>query len=193
MCVVIASGNPVKRRATLEAVKVALGQDEVDSVTVDVASGVAHQPVGDEETLRGARNRAEAARQERPDASLWVGVEGGVIERDGALDCMAWIVVLGRREPDGPVIRGESRTATFTLPAEIADRVRAGVELGAATDEVLGGIDTKSTTGTVGPLTGGVIDRVAFYAHALVLAMVPFRNVELTFPSAEPVLDGRPE
>ncbi|MGW0232343.1 DUF84 family protein [Actinopolymorpha singaporensis] len=193
MCVVIASGNPVKRRATLEAVKVALGEDEVDSVTVDVASGVAHQPVGDEETLRGARNRAEAARQERPNANLWVGVEGGVVERDGALDCMAWIVVLGRREPDGPVVRGESRTATFTLPAEIADRIRAGVELGTATDEVMGGTDTKSTTGTVGPLTGGVIDRVAFYAHALVLAMVPFRNVDLTFPSAEPVLDGRPE
>lgn len=193
MCVVIASGNPVKRRATLEAVKVALGQDEVDSVTVDVASGVPQQPVGDEETLRGARNRAEAARQERPNANLWVGVEGGVIERDGALDCMAWIVVLGRREPDGPVVRGESRTATFTLPAEIADRIRAGIELGTATDEVLGGTDTKSTTGTVGPLTGGVIDRVAFYAHALVLAMVPFRNVDLTFPSAEPLLDGRPE
>lgn len=193
MCVVIASGNPVKRRATLEAVKVALGEDEVDSVTVDVDSGVARQPVGDEETLRGARNRAEAARQDRPNANLWVGVEGGVIERDGALDCMAWIVVLGRREPDGPVVRGESRTATFTLPAEIADRVRAGVELGAATDEVLGGVDTKSTTGTVGPLTGGVIDRVAFYAHALVLAMVPFRNVDLTFPSAEPVLGGRAE
>jgi inosine/xanthosine triphosphatase len=191
MCVVIASGNPVKRRATLEAVKVALGQDEVDSVTVDVGSGVPHQPVGDDETLRGARNRAEAARQDRPNADLWVGVEGGVIERDGALDCMAWIVVLGRREPDGPVIRGESRTATFTLPGEIADRVRAGVELGAATDEVLGGTDTKSTTGTVGPLTGGVIDRVAFYAHALVLAMVPFRNADLTFPSAEPVLGGR--
>ncbi|MFD2080125.1 inosine/xanthosine triphosphatase [Actinopolymorpha cephalotaxi] len=193
MCVVIASGNPVKRRATLEAVKVALGQDEVDAVTVDVASGVPQQPVGDEETLRGARNRAEAARQDRPDANLWVGVEGGVIERDGALDCMAWIVVLGRRGPDGPVIRGESRTATFALPAEIADRVRAGVELGTATDDVLGGTDTKSTTGTVGPLTGGVIDRVAFYAHALVLAMVPFRNVDLTFPSAEPVLGGRPE
>ena len=69
MCVVIASGNPVKRRATLEAVKVALGEDEVDSVTVDVASGVPQQPVGDEETLRGARNRAEAARQDRPNAN----------------------------------------------------------------------------------------------------------------------------
>ena len=94
-----------------------------------------------------------------------------------------------RREPGGPVIRGESRTATFTLPEEISDLVRGGAELGTATDQVMGDTDTKSTTGTVGPLTGGVIDRVAFYAHALVLAMVPFRNVDLTFRAAEePVL-----
>ncbi len=174
----------MKRRATLEAVRVALGHDEAEVIAVEVESGVPAQPFGDEQTLVGARNRAHAVRAILPDADLWVGLEGGVVERDGALECLAWSVVLGTG-PDGALLRGESRTATFVLPTEIADLVRAGVELGEATDRVFGGTDTKRSTGTVGPLTGGVIDRVAYYAHATVLALVPFRNAGLTFPLAE--------
>ena len=182
--IAVASGNPVKRRATLEAVRVALGHDDVEAVVVEVDSGVPEQPLGDVETLTGARNRAAAARAILPDADLWVGLEGGVVERDGTLECLAWVVVLGFG-PTGELIKGESRTATFTLPAEIADLIRAGAELGDATDQVFGSKDTKRNTGTVGPLTGGVIDRVSYYAHAMVLALVPFRNAELTFPAAQ--------
>ncbi|REF34943.1 inosine/xanthosine triphosphatase [Thermasporomyces composti] len=185
--VVIASTNPVKRRATLEAVRVTLGHDDVDAITVDVNPGVPAQPVGDEETLRGARNRAEAARLAHPNADLWVGIEGGVLERNGGLECFAWIVVLGHGEQPGHLRKGESRTATFVLPTPIADLVRAGVELGEATDRVLGCSGSKQRTGTVGPLTGGVIDRVAYYAHAAVLALVPFRNAHLPFPEAPSV------
>jgi inosine/xanthosine triphosphatase len=182
MRIAIASMNPVKRRATLEAVRVALGVDDVECQALEVDPGVPAQPVGDEETLVGARNRAEAARVLAPGADLYVGIEGGVIERDGTLECLAWAVVIGVG-PAGEPVRGESRTATFALPTEIADLVRSGVELGTATDQVFGGTDTKRSTGTVGPLTGGVIDRVSYYAHATVLALVPFRNSGLTFRS----------
>jgi inosine/xanthosine triphosphatase len=34
----------------------------------------------------------------------------------------------------------------------------------------------KSTTGAVGVLTEGVIDRVQLYEHAVVLALVPFKH-----------------
>ena len=178
--IAIASGNPVKRRATIEAACVAFGRDDITTFTVEVDSGVPDQPVGDDQTLLGARNRAAAARAIMPDADLWVGLEGGVVEREGSLECLAWSVVLGT-DGRGELVRGESRTATFALPTEIANLVRSGVELGEATDRVFGATDTKRSTGTVGPLTGGVIDRVAFYAHATVLALVPFRNTDLTF------------
>jgi inosine/xanthosine triphosphatase len=165
---------------------VALGRDDIATSTVAVDSGVPEQPVGDDQTLLGARNRALGARTIMPDADLWVGLEGGVAEREGVLECFAWSVVLGTDDAGG-LVRGESRTATFVLPVEIASLVRAGVELGDATDRVFGATDTKRSTGTVGPLTGGVIDRVAFYAHATVLALVPFRNTSLTFARvAEP-------
>jgi inosine/xanthosine triphosphatase len=179
MRVVVASTNPVKKRAALDAIRISLGHDDATMVTVDVDSGVPAQPYGDDETLKGARNRVDAARREVPDADLWVGLEGGVVERDGCLEAMAWIVVDGLA--GGKPCRGESRTATFTLPEEITALVRSGVELGEASDRVLGGTNTKQTTGTVGPLTGGVIDRGAYYSHAMVLALIPFRNAELTF------------
>jgi inosine/xanthosine triphosphatase len=181
--IAVGSGNPVKRRAALEAVRVALAADDVAIVPVEVDPGVPAQPVGDEETLRGARNRADGARALVPDADLWFGLEGGVAEREGVLECFAWAVVLGT-SGSGELVRGESRTATVVLPVEIAELVRAGTELGEATDRVFGGKETKRSTGTVGPLTGGVIDRVAYYAHASVLALVPFRNAGLTFPQA---------
>lgn len=185
LSLVVGSENPVKRRASVEAVRAALHPDELDVVAVDVSSGVPDQPFGDAETLRGARNRAEAARLAKPHpgvgTTLWVGIEGGIVERDGQLEGAAWAVVLGCN--DTTVHRGESRSATFTLPAELAELVRGGVELGDATDRVFSATDTKRGTGTVGPLTGGVIDRVAYYAHAVVLALVPFRNPGLTFES----------
>lgn len=181
--VVIASQNPVKRRATVEAVQAALQPSDIAATTIEVTSGVPPQPWGDPQTRQGARNRAEAARAACPDATLWVGLEGGIIERDDVLEAMAWAVVLGRVADDA-VRRGESRTATFTLPCEIADLVRSGSELGAATDQVFGGTGTKQGSGTVGPLTGGVIDRVSYYAHAVVLALVPLRDTGVSF--AEP-------
>lgn len=189
LVVAVGSQNPVKRRAAVEAIQATLRPDEVAVTVVDVASGVAAQPIGDDETLRGARNRAEAAWRAAPTAHLSVGIEGGITERDGALEAFAWVVVLGSVPGTDSARRGESRTATFALPAEIADLVRGGMELGDATDQVFAKADTKHGSGTVGPLTGGLIDRGAYYAHAVALALVPFRNPGLTFTAsaAEPV------
>jgi non-canonical (house-cleaning) NTP pyrophosphatase len=80
-------------------------------------------------------------------------------------------VVLGR---DGR--EGRSRTATFELPAEVARLVREGVELGHADDRVFGRENSKQTNGAVGLLTRDLIDRTAYYEHAVVLALVPFVN-----------------
>ena len=57
--VAVGSRNPVK----LAAVRAGLGDllGPVDVVGADAASGVPAQPMGDEETIRGAVNRARAA------------------------------------------------------------------------------------------------------------------------------------
>jgi non-canonical (house-cleaning) NTP pyrophosphatase len=79
---------------------------------------------------------------------------------------------------------GKSRTGAFYLPEEIARLVRDGMELGHADDVVFGRSNSKQQDGSIGLLTGGVIDRTLYYEHAVVLALIPFLNPQLTFRSS---------
>jgi non-canonical (house-cleaning) NTP pyrophosphatase len=102
-----------------------------------------------------------------------VGIEGGVEEQNGDLAAFAWIVILSQDQI------GKSRTGTFFLPPPVADLVRAGVELGEANDIVFHQANSKQANGAVGLLTGDVIDRQQLYEHAIVLALVTFKNPDL--------------
>ena len=173
--IVVASTNPVKIQAALDGFRALFPDETFTAQGVSVPSGVSDQPMSDEETLMGAMNRARAAREKIPDADYWAGIEGGCEEKHGELWAYAWVVVLG----DDRV--GKSRTGAFTLPHEIATLVRQGVELGEADDRVFGRSNSKQTNGAVGILTADVIDRTGYYIHAVVLALVPFKNPSLTF------------
>lgn len=175
--IAVASDNPVKVQAALLGFQRMFPAAPFSVVGVATESGVSAQPMSDDETLTGARQRALNVRQRVPDADYWVGIEGGIAAHGDALEAFAWVVVLGRERS------GRSRTATFTLPEEVAALVRQGVELGLADDEVFGRSDSKRQDGSVGLLTGGVIDRTAYYAHAVALALIPFRQPDLHFPA----------
>ncbi|BET66469.1 inosine/xanthosine triphosphatase [Opitutales bacterium ASA1] len=172
----MASANPVKIAATRLGFERMFGPEATaryEFSGVSVPSGVSHQPMDDVETLHGAESRARNARAAEPEADYWVGLEGGVEDREGVLHGFAWIVVLaGMRE-------GRSRTASFEIPPAIAALVRQGVELGHADDQVFGRTNSKQGNGAVGLLTADVIDRVALYEPAVVLALIPFRNPTL--------------
>lgn len=181
MRIVIASRNPVKRRAVEGGFRQMFPRAELQVEALEVASGVADQPHGDAETVRGAENRADGAAVLRPDADYWVGLEGGITDNsdngdgsDGGLDAFAWAVVRGRGGG-----RGRSRTASFSLPPAVAALVRAGTELGEADDIVFGETGSKRRGGAVGLLTGGVIDRAALYQPAVALALIPFLRPDL--------------
>ncbi len=173
--IVVASTNPVKIEAARRGFA-ALFPDVLCRVEgAAVASGVSDQPMSDYETYRGALNRARQARRARPDADYWLGIEGGVQDFDGELLTFAWVVALSASG------FGRSRTATFSLPAAIAALVRQGVELGEADDRVFGRSNSKQANGAVGILTADAIDRTAYYAHAVTLALIPFKHPGLTF------------
>jgi inosine/xanthosine triphosphatase len=173
--VVVASANPVKIEAVRLGFTGMFPQEEFAVEGVATDSGVGEQPLGDAETRRGAENRAQVSRAVRPAADYWVGVEGGVEERDNELHAFAWVVVVPRAGE--PV--GRARTATFQLPPAIAALVRQGVELGHADDAVFGRNNSKQKDGAVGILTDGAIDRTSYYEHAVVLALVPFKREAL--------------
>lgn len=175
MRIVVASTNPVKIEAARRGFAQMFPDASLDVEGVSVPSGVSDQPMSDAETLQGARNRADHARSARPEADYWVGIEGGIEDRDGTLTAFAWMVILS------PERVGRSRTATFVLPDEVAALVRQGMELGHADDAVFGRSNSKQANGSVGILTGDVIDRTDYYAHAVALALIPFVNRKLTF------------
>jgi inosine/xanthosine triphosphatase len=170
--IVVASMNPVKINAARGGFERAFPEEGFEARGVSVPSGVSDQPMSDDETLAGAMNRAANARAAEPDGDFWVGLEGGVHDHSGQLEGFAWIVVLS---PHGV---GRSRTATFQLPQAVAELVRSGVELGHADDRVFGRSNSKQTNGAVGLLTRDLIDRAAYYEHAVVLALIPFMNRE---------------
>ncbi|MDJ0836925.1 MAG: inosine/xanthosine triphosphatase [Acidobacteriota bacterium] len=171
--VVVASGNPVKLRAVQDGFLAMFPERNFQWETVSVPSGVADQPLSDGETLRGAMNRVAGAREKLPDARFWVGLEGGMQNREGKLEAFAWIVVQSADRT------GRSRTGSFFIPDEIADLVQGGMELGRANDRVFSRIDSKRKEGATGILTGGVIERATFYSPSVILALIPFKNPTL--------------
>lgn len=183
--IVLASRNPVKVRATLGGFRKIFPEREFRLESVSVPSGVGHQPRTDEETLRGADNRAASAARAAPQADFWVGIEGGIVDRGREMTAFAWIVVRSRE------LAGKSRTGTFQLPQPVARLIRQGHELGEADDVVFGRSNSKQQEGAVGLLTGNVIDRAALYEHAVVLALAPFKNPELYSDRKGFTLKGR--
>lgn len=169
MMIMVGSTNPLKVGAVNDAA-VAMLDGSVTVEGMHVASGVADQPWGDEETLTGARTRADLARATGRSGCIGVGIEAGLVDHgDGCVESTSWVVATDGRQ------LGRSRAASYLLPYELAVLVLGGMSLGDATDVAFAGAGLSRTVGTVGPLTGGAIERRSHYAAAVTLALIPFR------------------
>jgi len=169
--IAVGSLNPVKIAAAEAALRQVYG-DGIDVTGVEAASGVPVQPWGNEESLRGALNRARAAR-EAACAQLGVGFEGGLLDVAGQTFTCAWCAVVAEDGTTG-VAGGES----ILLPPSVAAAVRNGAELGPAMDQLTGLHNTKQAGGAIGNLTRGLLTRQSAYEHLLLLAMARLRTPE---------------
>lgn len=174
MKVIVASINPVKISSAEQGFTTVFPNDTWTCVGVSAASEVSDQPMTNEETLQGALNRLTHARLAEPDADYYIAHEGGCAIEGEKLSVYAWIVVEDR---EGKI--GKAKTGQFYLPEKVAELVRGGMELGHAADVVFKASNTKQNSGSVGILTNDVIDRTAYYKHAVVLALIPFLQTEL--------------
>ena len=112
--------------------------------------------------------------KEGTSADFYVGIEGGIEESGLDMDAFAWVVI---KSKDGRF--GKSRTGTFFLPPQLVKLIKQGKELGEADDIVFDRVNSKQENGAVGVLTGNVINRTKYYTDAIILAIIPFKNVEL--------------
>jgi len=165
--VVVGSTNPVKVAAVTAVLR--LVAPEVSVIGLAVASGVAEQPWGDEETQTGAVQRAEAALAADREADWGIGVEGGIIQTAYGVFSNAWCAIVdraGRRSLGGSV--------GLPLPPLVVTGLYNGGELGPLMDELTGISDTKTKMGASGILTRGLIDRQASYEVIIKYALARF-------------------
>lgn len=167
--IVVASLNPAKINAVKSAFEQLFPNQEFQFQGIEVESGVAIQPMSDQETKQGALNRVHNAENSLPNADFYVGIEAGI--EHGMT--FAWMVV---KASSG---YGESRSASLLLPPAISQRLQADYELGDIMDEVFGTENIKQKGGAISLLTGNHLTRSSVYHQALILALVPFLNPEL--------------
>ncbi len=180
----------------LEAVRAAFAafapQVQIDGIAV--ASGVSDQPVGFEEIIRGARNRASLAAASS-ECDFGVGIEDGLvalpIPDSGSnphmnIGCAA--VTDGQRTAIG-------FSSAFAYPAACSvPAVRERAPIGDLFDQLWrqrgaagsasanrDGTDVPSaiTTGNIGRLSDGVLPRSEYARHGVLCALVAFLQPDL--------------
>jgi inosine/xanthosine triphosphatase len=164
MKIIIGSNNPAK----VAAVKNAFQFQQTEFLSLDIPSGVSEQPFSDEETIKGAINRAVGALN-KGNGDIGIGLEGGVQETSQGLLLCNW-GVLAAQNID-PIIAGGAR---FLLPNEIAERLRAGEELGPVMDDYAKKTNVRKNEGAVGIFTNGLINRSEMFSHIMNLLVGQF-------------------
>lgn len=173
LLVLVGSKNPVKISSTEDAFTRAFNKSFLVE-GINASSDVSDQPKGDKETLLGAKNRAQNAREVFPEANYWVGIEGGLDEDDFGMFAFAWVSILDKNGKTS-----QSKTGTFYIPKAVEELVKEGMELGKADDLVFNKDNSKQQGGSVGILTQGVVERNEYYRQAIILALIPFLNENL--------------
>jgi inosine/xanthosine triphosphatase len=173
MKIVVGSMNPVKINLVKRGFNELFGHENVEVIGFDAPSDVSKQPISSNETLNGAKNRTRHSKVAVPEADYWVGVEGGIEDQDGVMQEYTWIYLISK---DGK--ESKSRSASFTIPPQIAAQIRNGVEFGPASDQFFGKDNLKQGTGTIGMISDNLYTRETYPLSAVVFAFLPFKHPE---------------
>ncbi len=178
------------RAAKIMAVRAAIARiAEIDSgwrdasvVARSVQTNAPAMPLTDWELMSGARERAlavrEILRQQKLEADLYVGLEGGFhsisVEGEWHTFLRGWAYV-----SDGE--RGSfGMSPSISVPEAIVKDVISGKrELGIVIDEVAGMRDIRSKQGAWGVLSRDLLTRSMSFEAALIAAFAPFYNSAL--------------
>jgi len=156
-----------------------LAAGAIEIVGVEVESGVRDTPLSREESMRGARQRAETlqkmAQEEAKPWNYFVGLEGGLdsVMENGKLrvflECWAYV---------SDATRGYfGRSGAVELPEALAEEVVVkGTDLSIAIDRFAGEAGIRDAQGAWGVLSANKITRQEAFRVALIAAFAPFFN-----------------
>ncbi|MFS0864503.1 DUF84 family protein [Fredinandcohnia sp. 179-A 10B2 NHS] len=157
--VAIGTKNPAKVDAIVNGFK----GIQADFIPTSVPSGVSPQPFSDEETIKGAVNRAQNA-LEKEDTQLGVGLEGGVVQTEFGIFLCNWGAIVD--EKTAPIIAGGAR---ILLPEDIASELLKGKELGDVMEEYTKQKNIRKNEGAIGIFTNGYVNRTDMFLHVVKL------------------------
>lgn len=164
MKIIIGSKNPAK----IKAVQDVFQKYGAEYMTLDIPSGVNNQPFSDEETIKGAINRAYRA-LEAGNGDIGIGLEGGVQDTEFGLFLCNWGALAEKGKP--PIIAGGAR---ILLPDAVAAKLAAGEELGPVMDVFTNKNDIRKKEGAIGVFTDGEISRSDMFSHVMKLLIGQF-------------------
>jgi inosine/xanthosine triphosphatase len=168
-----------KNRGKIEAVENALNKHDQFSKTeiigVDVSSGVTSQPIGLEDIIKGAKNRALAS-FEKLNADLGIGLESGIFlvpeTKSEYMDITACAIYDGKQFHLG-------MSSCFEYPQAMINKVlKEGKEISDAAVELgfFENKDERENMGMIGLLTQGVVTRKEYSEQAVHMALVHLLN-----------------
>ncbi|GBE54639.1 non-canonical purine NTP phosphatase [archaeon BMS3Bbin15] len=164
MKIAVGSKNPVK----IEAIRRAFSRFFKVNVTgTKVDSGVSSQPIGFEETMKGAENRARKAKSQ---GDLGVGIEAGLIRIEGSKRLYFDIQITA-------IYDGNFMTyglgPGFVHPPSVVKAVQEGRDVGELMEELSGVESIGKKLGAIGFLTDGKVTRIEISEMSVLMALVP--------------------
>ena len=177
MIIHVGSMNRVKIDAVAEVIRLYDFLCRAEVRGVNVSSGVADQPKTLDETIQGAKNRAQSA---FAGSDYSVGLESGLIELcfEGATHSMDHTVCA--------IYNGEQYSLGFSPAFEVPSTIvkimkEEGLNLEQACYKtgLTGNPSLGRAQGLVGILTQGIMDRKAYTKPAIIMALVGFQNRSL--------------
>ncbi|WP_394131842.1 inosine/xanthosine triphosphatase [Shewanella maritima] len=173
LTIIVGSNNPVKINAAKEALSLYYPNHAIFCSGMHAPSGVADQPMDEQQTKLGAINRAKYCQQQAKIADYYIAMEGGVEKFEHGAATFAYMAIIHQ----GQLSVG--RSAALPLPEKVYAALEAGDELGNVMDALFNTENIKQKGGAIGLLTQGLATRTSIYTQAIVLAMAPFINPSL--------------
>lgn len=173
----IGSKNQAKNLAVRTAFEKAFPAAEIETQGFDIESGIADQPTTDEESIKGALNRAHGALAKLATAQYGVGLEGNTVTIAGTMYLHGWVAIV----KNGSETPGIGHSSGLELPVYLKEGIDAGKELGPLLQEMLQDDDNviRHTQGTNGVLSGGLYTREQEFIDATTVALARFVQPKL--------------
>lgn len=148
---------------------------KVNVVGINVPSGVADQPMSDNEMYRGASNRAWAAIQQVEGAQYGIGIEGGLEKRSYGWVERSMVVIVNQAHEEGVGITGG-----LVLPKKVISMIKKeGKNLEQVIDELFGTTKIGEGIGMFGIFTKEVVTRTEGVRHGVAFALARFLHQDL--------------